>query len=62
MVCCSHEAKRVLRMGGTMGELDASDPDSDIPDELQVIWASGGHSLPTTSHPRINLVQQALPS
>ncbi|KAJ7859170.1 hypothetical protein B0H14DRAFT_636132 [Mycena olivaceomarginata] len=54
MVCCSREAKRVLRMGGTMGgsdasgyevqELDASDPDSDIPDELQVILASGGHS------------------
>ncbi|KAJ7837354.1 hypothetical protein B0H14DRAFT_3460150 [Mycena olivaceomarginata] len=54
MVCCSREAKCVLRMGGTMGgsdasgyevqELDASDPDSDILDELQVILASGGHS------------------
>jgi hypothetical protein len=50
----AREAKRVLGMGGTMGgsdasgyeaqELDASDPDSDIPDELQVILASGGHS------------------
>ncbi|KAF8878425.1 hypothetical protein BD779DRAFT_1663807 [Infundibulicybe gibba] len=42
------EARRVLGMTGTMGgsdvsgyavELDASDPDSDIPDELQVILA-----------------------
>ncbi|KAJ6619274.1 hypothetical protein B0H10DRAFT_2216971 [Mycena sp. CBHHK59/15] len=49
------EAKRVLGMGGTMGgsdasaykvqELDASDPDSDIPDELQVLLtASRGQS------------------
>ncbi|KAH8836085.1 hypothetical protein DL96DRAFT_107990 [Flagelloscypha sp. PMI_526] len=44
------EAKRVLGMGGTMGgsdssahktELDDSDPDSDIPDELQVILSGG---------------------
>ncbi|KAJ7473614.1 hypothetical protein B0H11DRAFT_2036563 [Mycena galericulata] len=51
----AREAKRVLGMGGTMGgsdasgyeaqELDASDPDSDIPNELQVILsASRGQS------------------
>lgn len=39
------EAKRVLGLSGTMGgssgynhqEVDVDDPDSDIPDELQVI-------------------------
>ncbi|KAJ7126033.1 hypothetical protein C8R44DRAFT_733950 [Mycena epipterygia] len=51
----ARETKRVLGMSGTMGgsdasaykeeELDASDPDSDIPDELQVLLsASRGHS------------------
>ncbi|KAJ7115597.1 hypothetical protein C8R43DRAFT_1038570 [Mycena crocata] len=51
----ARETKRVLGMGGTMGgsdvsayedqELDASDPDSDIPNELQAILsASSGNS------------------
>ncbi|KAJ6514305.1 hypothetical protein C8R47DRAFT_962300 [Mycena vitilis] len=50
----AREAKRVLGMGGTMGgsaasgyeeqELDASDPDSDIPNELQAILSSCGQS------------------
>ncbi|KAJ7234518.1 hypothetical protein B0H12DRAFT_1204744 [Mycena haematopus] len=52
----ARETKRVLGMGGTMGgsdasgynaqqELDASDPDSDIPDDLGVLLsASGGQS------------------
>ncbi|KAJ6511227.1 hypothetical protein DFH09DRAFT_999601 [Mycena vulgaris] len=51
----ARETKRVLGMGGTMGgsdvsgyddqELDASDPDSDIPNELQVLLsASRGQS------------------
>lgn len=48
------EARKVLGMGGTMGgseasgyavpELDASDPDSDVPDELRIILAGGPHS------------------
>jgi serine/arginine repetitive matrix protein 2 len=48
------EARKVLGMGGTMGgsdasgyevpELDASDPDSDVPDELRIILAGGSHS------------------
>ncbi|KAJ6577467.1 hypothetical protein B0H19DRAFT_561509 [Mycena capillaripes] len=50
----ARETKRVLGMGGTMGgsaasgyeeqELDASDPDSDIPNELQAILSSRGQS------------------
>ncbi|KAJ7772927.1 hypothetical protein DFH07DRAFT_913167 [Mycena maculata] len=51
----ARETKRVLGMGGTMGgsdasgyevqELDASDPDSDIPNELQaILTASRGNS------------------
>ncbi|KAJ7088519.1 hypothetical protein B0H15DRAFT_841620 [Mycena belliarum] len=52
----AREAKRVLGMGGTMGgsdksgyqeeELDASDPDSDIPNELQVLLSASGAQSP----------------
>ncbi|KAG5732016.1 hypothetical protein E4T56_gene18279 [Termitomyces sp. T112] len=41
-----HSKRKVLGMSATMGtedvELDVSDPDSDIPDELQVILNGGG--------------------
>ncbi|KAH7884200.1 hypothetical protein F5I97DRAFT_1671717 [Phlebopus sp. FC_14] len=51
------EARRNLGLAGTMGgsigsngeqELDASDPDSDIPDELQVILSSSDHEMDDT--------------
>ncbi|KAJ7459292.1 hypothetical protein FB451DRAFT_1046300 [Mycena latifolia] len=52
----ARETKRVLGMGGTMGgsdasgyeeqELDASDPDSDIPNELQVLLSASRAQSP----------------
>ncbi|KAG0697268.1 hypothetical protein DFH29DRAFT_160061 [Suillus ampliporus] len=60
------DARRNLGLAGTLGgsvgeqELDASDPDSDIPDELQVILSSSDHEVddtlsfnpnPTIAHP-----------
>ncbi|KAJ7042702.1 hypothetical protein C8F04DRAFT_1176309 [Mycena alexandri] len=52
----ARETKRVLGMGGTMGgsdksgyeeqELDASDPDSDIPNELQVLLSASRATSP----------------
>ncbi|KAJ8520630.1 hypothetical protein ONZ45_g2582 [Pleurotus djamor] len=55
------ETKRVLGMTGTMGasvaegyavELDASDPDSDIPDELQILLAGQSDAEDTLDFPR----------
>ncbi|OJA11619.1 hypothetical protein AZE42_05475 [Rhizopogon vesiculosus] len=50
------DARRNLGLAGTLGEsvgaqeleLDASDPDSDIPDELQVILSSSDHEIDDT--------------
>ncbi|EGO19639.1 hypothetical protein SERLADRAFT_443108 [Serpula lacrymans var. lacrymans S7.9] len=70
------DARRNLGLAGTMGgsvgsnanvELDASDPDSDIPDELQVILSGqsdGGsvHDVDDTLSFRPDLVEAPLPS
>jgi len=47
----SADARRNLGLSGTLGgsvgagELDASDPDSDIPDELHVILSSSDQEI-----------------
>ncbi|KAL4261714.1 hypothetical protein AB1N83_006845 [Pleurotus pulmonarius] len=65
------EAKRVLGMTGTMGasvaegyavELDASDPDSDIPDELQVLLAGQSDLEDTMEFPRSAITTASPPS
>ncbi|KAJ6505350.1 hypothetical protein C8R45DRAFT_861122 [Mycena sanguinolenta] len=72
----AREAKRVLGMGGTMGgsdasgyeeqELDASDPDSDIPDDLGVILSASRAQSPVDDtlsfRPPTPLIQAPLPS
>ncbi|KAJ7667434.1 hypothetical protein B0H17DRAFT_254379 [Mycena rosella] len=73
----AREAKRVLGMGGTMGgsdasgyeeqELDASDPDSDIPDELQVLLSASRAQSPVDDTlsfrpPSVHNASRPLPS
>ncbi|KAJ7620088.1 hypothetical protein FB45DRAFT_839417 [Roridomyces roridus] len=71
----ARDAKRVLGMGGTMGgsdvsgyeceDLDASDPDSDIPDELQVILTASRGASPVDDtfsfRPPVNVESPGLP-
>ncbi|KAG1723926.1 uncharacterized protein EDB91DRAFT_1171738, partial [Suillus paluster] len=64
------DARRNLGLAGTLGgsigeqELDASDPDSDIPDELQIILSSSDHEADDTLsfHPNPTIAHPPLPS
>ncbi|KAG1727136.1 hypothetical protein EDB19DRAFT_1914356 [Suillus lakei] len=64
------DARRNLGLAGTLGgsvgeqELDASDPDSDIPDELQVILSNSDHEADDTLsfHPNPMIAHPPLPS
>ncbi|KAI6137090.1 hypothetical protein F5141DRAFT_1230782 [Pisolithus sp. B1] len=65
------EARRNLGLTGTMGgsvgsmaeqEFDASDPDSDIPDELQVILSNSDQELDDTMSFNPNMPHPPLPS
>ena len=66
----SADACRNLGLAGTLGgsvgagELDASDPDSDIPDELQVILSSSDQEIDDTlsSDPNMMITRTSLPS
>ncbi|KAG2030786.1 hypothetical protein BDR03DRAFT_161432 [Suillus americanus] len=64
------DARRNLGLAGTLGrsvgrqELDASDPDSDIPDELQIILSSSDHEADDTLsfNPNLTIMHPPLPS
>ncbi|KAG1849200.1 hypothetical protein F4604DRAFT_1811164 [Suillus subluteus] len=64
------DARRNLGLAGTLGgsvggqELDASDPDSDIPDELQIILSSSDHEADDTLsfNPNLTTAHPPLPS
>ncbi|KAG2134191.1 uncharacterized protein EDB93DRAFT_1173064 [Suillus bovinus] len=64
------DARRNLGLAGTLGgsvggqELDASDPDSDIPDELQIILSNSDNEADDTLsfHPNLMITHPPLPS
>ncbi|KAG1847994.1 hypothetical protein C8R48DRAFT_779063 [Suillus tomentosus] len=64
------DARRNLGLAGTLGdsvgaqELDASDPDSDIPDELQIILSNSDHEADDTLsfNPNLAVAHPPLPS
>lgn len=64
------DARRNLGLAGTLGgsvgeqELDASDPDSDIPDELQLILSNSDHEADDTLSfkPNRKIAHSPLPS
>ncbi|KAG2338846.1 hypothetical protein BDR05DRAFT_951659 [Suillus weaverae] len=64
------DARRNLGLAGTLGgsvggqELDASDPDSDIPDELQIILSNSDHEADDTLtfNPNSMIAHAPLPS
>lgn len=64
------DARRNLGLAGTLGgsvgeqELDASDPDSDIPDELQLILSNSDHEADDTLsfNPHLKIAHSPLPS